>query len=555
MARWISPPTCAPGGPRTGEYPGIDAARPIYKCRYLRTDDIPVGFKAAGGIRTRPQAVSYGLAELIMCAGLCGRPTFRIGRDSGAASTARTISWRRSASAGAGRAFRLLAMAAAFLPQEVIRRKRDGAALSEAEIGFFVKGLTDGSITEGQVAAFAMAVFFKGMTMAERVALTRAMANSGQVIDWRGVKLPGPRLDKHSTGGVGDKVSLMLAPLVAACGGAVPMISGRGLGHTGGTLDKLDAIPGYVSTPDIDRFKRVVAEAGCAIIGQTADLAPADRRLYAIRDVTATVESIPLITASILSKKLAAGLEGLVMDVKFGSGAFMVEYEKAAELAASIADVATGGGLPTIALLTDMNQVLGRTAGNALEVRECIDWLAGRRRDWRLDSVTIALAGDMLLLGKLAKDEAAAGTRAGAGAGQRGGGRAVPAHGGGPGRTCGSAGETGQASAAGAGGAAGGAGQGRPCGGHGCAGHRPRRAGPGRRPAAGGRQDRSPGRTHRHGGHRRRGGPGRPLCLVHAASDVDADAAAAALRAAVTIGDKPATLPPAVRQRIGRAAS
>ena len=192
-------------------------------------------------------------------------------------------------------------MAAAFLPQEVIRRKRDGAALSEAEIGFFVKGLTDGSIAEGQVAAFAMAVFFKGMTMAERVALTRAMANSGRVIDWRGIKLQGPRLDKHSTGGVGDKVSLMLAPLVAACGGAVPMISGRGLGHTGGTLDKLDAIPGYVSTPDIDRFKRVVAEAGCAIIGQTADLAPADRRLYAIRVVTATVESIPLITASILS--------------------------------------------------------------------------------------------------------------------------------------------------------------------------------------------------------------------------------------------------------------
>ena len=446
-------------------------------------------------------------------------------------------------------------MAAVFLPQEVIRRKRDGAALSEAEIGSFVKGLTDGSITEGQVAAFAMAVFFKGMTMAERVALTRAMANSGQVIDWRGVKLPGPRLDKHSTGGVGDKVSLMLAPLVAACGGAVPMISGRGLGHTGGTLDKLDAIPGYVSTPDIDRFKRVVAEAGCAIIGQTADLAPADRRLYAIRDVTATVESIPLITASILSKKLAAGLEGLVMDVKFGSGAFMVEYEKAAELAASIADVATGGGLPTIALLTDMNQVLGRTAGNALEVRECIDWLAGRRRDWRLDSVTIALAGDMLLLGKLAKDEAAAGTALGQA------------------RDSGAAAERFQRMVAALGGPADLLEKPDK--------HLPRA--PVVRPVAPAKSGHVAAMDVRAiglavlalGGGRRRVedkidprvgltdvagigeevGPARPLCLVHAASDTDADAAAAALRTAVTIGDKPATLPPAVRQRIGRAAS
>jgi thymidine phosphorylase len=446
-------------------------------------------------------------------------------------------------------------MAAAFLPQEVIRRKRDGAALSEAEIGFFVKGFTDGSITEGQVAAFAMAVFFKGMTMAERVALTRAMASSGQVIDWRGVKLPGPRLDKHSTGGVGDKVSLMLAPLAAACGGAVPMISGRGLGHTGGTLDKLDAIPGYVSTPDIDRFKRVVAEAGCAIIGQTADLAPADRRLYAIRDVTATVESIPLITASILSKKLAAGLEGLVMDVKFGSGAFMVQYEKAAELAASIADVAAGAGLPTIALLTDMNQVLGRTAGNALEVRECIDWLAGRRRDWRLDSVTIALAGDMLLLGKLAKDDAAAGNALGQA------------------RDSGAAAERFQRMVAALGGPADLLEKPDK--------HLPRA--PVVRPVTPARAGHVAAMDVRAiglavlalGGGRRRVedkidprvgltdmagigeevGPGRPLCLVHAASETDAEAAAAALRAAVTIGDKPATPPPAVRQRIGRAAS
>ena len=295
---------------------------------------------------------------------------------------------------------------AALLPQEIIRKKRDGGALSEAEIGFFVRGLTDGSISEGQVAAFAMAVFFRGMNMDERVVLTRSMAQSGRVIDWSAANLAGPVLDKHSTGGVGDKVSLMLAPLVAACGGCVPMISGRGLGHTGGTLDKLDSIPGYRTEPDLELFRKVVADAGCAIIGQTADLAPADRRLYAIRDVTATVESIPLITASILSKKLAAGLQGLVMDVKFGSGAFMVEVDKASELAQSIATVATKGGLPTTALLTDMNQVLGRSAGNALEVREAIDWLTGRSRDPRLDEVTLALGAEMLVLGRLATDGA-----------------------------------------------------------------------------------------------------------------------------------------------------
>ncbi len=290
------------------------------------------------------------------------------------------------------------------LPQEIIRRKRDGGELSAAEIEYFVRGLGDGSISEGQVAAFAMAVFFRGMAMDERVALTQAMAGSGRIIDWSDAGLSGPALDKHSTGGVGDKVSLMLAPLVAACGGAVPMISGRGLGHTGGTLDKLDSIPGYRTAPDLQLFREVVAAAGCAIIGQTADLAPADRRLYAVRDVTATVESIPLITASILSKKLAAGLRGLVMDVKFGSGAFMVEAERAGELAHSIATVAANAGLPTTALLTDMNQVLGRTAGNALEVREAIDWLTGRARDPRLDEITLALGAEMLLLGRLAAD-------------------------------------------------------------------------------------------------------------------------------------------------------
>jgi thymidine phosphorylase len=294
-----------------------------------------------------------------------------------------------------------------FLPQEIIRRKRDGAALSRDEIAFMVRGLTDGSISEGQVAAFAMAVFFQGMTMDERVALTRCMVESGETLSW-GDAEGGPVLDKHSTGGVGDKVSLMLAPIVAACGALVPMISGRGLGHTGGTLDKLDSIPGYDTAPDIGRFRRCIAEAGCAIIGQTADLAPADRRFYAIRDVTATVESIPLITASILSKKLAAGLEGLVMDVKTGSGAFAAELPMARELAESIVAVANGAGLKTAALITDMNQVLGRSVGNAVEVAESVAFLHGEvSRDARLLEVVLALAGEMLAIGGLAPDRVA----------------------------------------------------------------------------------------------------------------------------------------------------
>ncbi len=284
------------------------------------------------------------------------------------------------------------------LPQEVIRRKRDGARLSEDEIAFMVRGLADGSITEGQVAAFAMAVFFQGMTMDERVALTRCMADSGVTMIF---DLPGPVLDKHSTGGVGDKVSLILGPLVAACGGYVPMIAGRGLGHTGGTLDKFDSIPGYDTAPDRALFERTVKEAGCAIIGQTSDLAPADRRFYAIRDVTATVESIPLITASILSKKLAAGLEGLVMDVKTGSGAFAADLPMARELAASIVAVATGAGLPTVALITGMDQVLGTAVGNAVEVAEAVAFLKGEGRDPRLHRVVVSLAAEMLSLGGL----------------------------------------------------------------------------------------------------------------------------------------------------------
>ena len=288
------------------------------------------------------------------------------------------------------------------LPQEIIRAKRDGRTLSESEIGEFIAGLTSGEVTEGQAAAFAMAVFFRGMTLDERVALTRAMTRSGATLDWSHANLPGPILDKHSTGGVGDNVSLMLAPMLAACGGFVPMISGRGLGHTGGTLDKLDSIPGYATQPDLALFERAVKEAGCAVIGQTADLAPADRRLYAIRDVTATVESVSLITASILSKKLAAGLQALVMDVKTGSGAFMSTLEGSRELAESIAAVANGAGLPTVSLITDMNEPLASAAGNSVEVLNAVDFLTGKRRDPRLLRVTLALGAELLALSKLA---------------------------------------------------------------------------------------------------------------------------------------------------------
>ena len=290
------------------------------------------------------------------------------------------------------------------LPQEIIRAKRDGQALSAGEIGDFIAGLTSGAVTEGQAAAFAMAVFFRGMSLDERVALTRAMTRSGSTLDWREAHLDGPILDKHSTGGVGDNVSLMLAPMLAAAGAYVPMISGRGLGHTGGTLDKLDSIPGYTSQPDLALFRNVVRQAGCAIIGQTEDLAPADRRLYAIRDVSATVESVALITASILSKKLAAGLQGLVMDVKTGSGAFMTTLEGSRELATSIAAVASDAGLPTVSLITDMNEPLASAAGNAVEIMNAVDYLTGKRRDARLDRVTMALGAELLALSGLARD-------------------------------------------------------------------------------------------------------------------------------------------------------
>jgi thymidine phosphorylase len=292
------------------------------------------------------------------------------------------------------------------LVAELIRRKRDGGELGADEIAQLVGGITDGSVSDAQVGALAMAILWRGMSGAERVALTGAMTRSGEVLQW---DLDRPVLDKHSTGGVGDKVSLLLAPIVAACGGAVPMISGRGLGHTGGTLDKLESIPGYDVQPSPQRLRKVVSGVGCAIIGQTGALAPADRRLYAIRDATGTVESLPLIVASILSKKLAAGLDALVMDVKAGSGAFLPSLADTRELARAIVDVARGNGLATSALLTDMDQVLGRTAGNAVEVLESVRALTDPgAAEARLVEVTLALSAELLLLGGLRSDPDAA---------------------------------------------------------------------------------------------------------------------------------------------------
>ncbi|WP_153915205.1 thymidine phosphorylase [Shewanella sp. TC10] len=295
-----------------------------------------------------------------------------------------------------------------FLAQEIIRKKRNGEALSKAEIQFFVDGITQNTVSEGQIAAFGMAVYFQDMNMDERIALTTGMRDSGTVLNWDSLSLNGPIIDKHSTGGVGDVISLMLGPMAAACGGYVPMISGRGLGHTGGTLDKFDAIPGYQTEPSSELFRKVVKEAGVAIIGQTGDLVPADKRFYSIRDNTATVESISLITASILSKKLAAGLDALAMDVKVGSGAFMPTYEASEELARSITAVANGAGTKTTALLTDMNQVLASCAGNAVEVREAINFLTGQYRNPRLYEVTMGLCAEMLVLGGIAQNDAEA---------------------------------------------------------------------------------------------------------------------------------------------------
>jgi thymidine phosphorylase len=296
---------------------------------------------------------------------------------------------------------------------EIIRHKRDGHRLTRGQIEEFVAGLATlegpGDWADAQVGAMAMAILLRGMDADETVALTAAMTHSGERLHWPDA--PGPVLDKHSSGGVGDKVSLMLAPMVASCGGFVPMISGRGLGHTGGTLDKLEALPGYTVVPDEAVLRATLKDCGCAIVGASRRLAPADRRLYAIRDVTATVESVPLITASILSKKLAAGLQGLVLDVKVGSGAFTQNLARARPLAESLVRVARGAGLPATALITDMNQVLGHSAGNALEVQEALDFLTGRHREPRLLVVTLALGAELLCSGGLCVDTAQAHAR------------------------------------------------------------------------------------------------------------------------------------------------
>lgn len=306
------------------------------------------------------------------------------------------------------------------LTQEIIRRKRDGQTLNRQMLDLVMRGIADGSIGDAQIGAFAMVVYLNGMNRDEAVALTESIRDSGQVMRWDDLDLAGPVLDKHSTGGVGDLVSLVLGPWIAACGGHVPMVSGRGLGHTGGTLDKLESIPGYDVSPSDATFRRLVKDVGVAIIGQTGSLAPADKRLYGVRDVTATVESIPLIVASILGKKLACGLETLVMDVKVGSGAFMPTEEASRELAEAIVAIGCGAGTKTSVLLTDMNQPLADCAGNSLEVFEALRLLRGDGRnegrgdgrneergegkDSRLYRVTRPLAAEMLLQSGLASD-------------------------------------------------------------------------------------------------------------------------------------------------------
>ena len=287
------------------------------------------------------------------------------------------------------------------VPQWIIEKKRDGLALTGEEIRFFIQGFTEGSIPDYQMAALAMAIFFNGMNIEETVALTRVMMESGTVLDLSGIA--SPKVDKHSTGGIGDKVSLVLAPLVAACDVAVPMISGRGLGITGGTLDKLESIPGYRTDLSTQEFITVVEKCGCSIIGQTAELAPADRKLYALRDVTGTVPSIPLITASIMSKKLAEGVDALVLDVKSGRGAFMKTPEQAQELAMNMVEVGTRMGKGMAALITDMNQPLGRAAGNAVEIAETVAALRGDGPD-DLMEIVMALGSRMLILARRADD-------------------------------------------------------------------------------------------------------------------------------------------------------
>jgi pyrimidine-nucleoside phosphorylase/thymidine phosphorylase len=282
---------------------------------------------------------------------------------------------------------------------DVVQKKRDGGELTREEIDFFVRGYARGEIPDYQAAAFAMAVFFRGMTPAEIVALTESMMRTGEVLDLS--DLPGPKVDKHSTGGVGDKTSLVLGPLAAACGVYVPMISGRGLGHTGGTLDKLESIPGFNVRLSLAEFRRVLRDCGLGLIGQTREIAPADRMLYALRDVTATVSSLPLISASIMSKKMAEGIDALVLDVKCGDGAFLPGREQAKALATTMVGIGRGMGRKVVALITAMDQPLGRTVGNALEVAECVETLKGRGPA-DLESLSIELAAWMVHLAGVA---------------------------------------------------------------------------------------------------------------------------------------------------------
>ena len=284
--------------------------------------------------------------------------------------------------------------------RSIIAKLRDGREPGQAELNWFARGLANGAVSDAQAGAFAMAAFKGGLTDEARVALTLAMRDSGDVMDWGD---GAPVLDKHSTGGIGDCVSLLLAPMLAACGARVPMISGRGLGHTGGTLDKLEAIPGVSTSVDEATFRRITGEIGCAIVSATGDIAPADRRLYAVRDVTATVESIDLITASILSKKLAAGLEGLILDVKVGSGAFMATEDDARGLATALVETAKGAGCPTMALMTDMDQPLADAAGNAVEIAVVMEALTAPQNS-RLVDLTLALGAELLVLGGMERD-------------------------------------------------------------------------------------------------------------------------------------------------------
>ena len=286
------------------------------------------------------------------------------------------------------------------IPQEIIRKKRDKHSLSKEEITFFVQGLTDGSFSDPQIASMSMAIFSNGMSAEETVWMTNAMTQSGDTLNWQDVLDSDLVCDKHSTGGVGDKVSLALAPILAACGLFVPMISGRGLGHTGGTLDKFDSIPGYNTHPSIETFRKVVKDIGCAVIGQTSNLAPADKKLYSIRDVVGTVESLPLITSSILSKKIASGLKSLVLDVKVGNGSFNATLDVAQNLAVSLVSVAKEAGLQCEAILTDMNQILGRSAGHALEVVECVEYLTMDKKHPRLESIINELVTSILMMAK-----------------------------------------------------------------------------------------------------------------------------------------------------------